>query len=70
VLTVKPGFVDTPMTSAFKKSPLWAQPDAIAAGILRAVDRRAGVVYLPAFWWPIMSVIRHIPEFVFRRIKL
>nr|WP_063571873.1 SDR family oxidoreductase [Luteibacter rhizovicinus] len=70
VLTIKPGFVDTPMTAAFKKGALWATPDAIAAGIERAIDRRAGEAYLPRFWWAIMFVIRHIPEFIFRRLKL
>ncbi|MCW0404650.1 SDR family oxidoreductase [Xanthomonas sacchari] len=70
VLTIKPGFVDTPMTAAFKKGALWAKPDQIAKGILRAVDRRRAVAYLPGFWWAIMFVIKSIPEFVFRRIKL
>jgi len=70
VLTIKPGFVDTPMTSDFPKGPLWASPDAVAGGILRAIDRRRSVAYLPWFWWGIMAVIRAIPEFVFRRIRL
>ncbi len=69
VITIKPGFVDTPMTVAFKKGVLWAKPSQIAAGIVRAVDHRRSTVYLPWFWWGIMSVIRAIPEFVFRRIK-
>lgn len=70
VLTIKPGFVDTPMTRDFRKGLLWAKPASIATGIERAIDRRRAVVYLPWFWWPIMQVIRHIPEFVFRRISL
>ncbi|WP_042830043.1 SDR family NAD(P)-dependent oxidoreductase, partial [Xanthomonas citri] len=70
VLTIKPGFVDTPMTAAFKKGALWAKPDQIAKGIVHAVDSRRAVVYLPGFWWAIMFVIKSIPEFVFRRIKL
>jgi len=70
VLTIKPGFVDTPMTAAFKKGALWAKPDQIAKGILRAIDNRRAVTYLPGFWWAIMFVIKSIPEFVFRRIKL
>lgn len=70
VLTIKPGFVDTPMTAAFKKGALWAKPDQIAKGILGAVDKRRAVAYLPAFWWAIMLAIKNIPEFVFRRIKL
>ncbi|WP_024891514.1 SDR family oxidoreductase [Luteimonas huabeiensis] len=70
VLTVKPGFVDTPMTASFQKGPLWATPDRVGRGIVRAIDRRKAVVYLPAFWWAIMYVIRAIPEPIFRRIRL
>jgi short-subunit dehydrogenase len=70
VLTIKPGFVDTPMTAAFTKGALWAKPDAIARGIVRAIDRRADEVYLPRFWWLIMTLIRHIPERVFKRLSL
>lgn len=70
VLVIKPGFVDTPMTAAFKKGALWARPDKIAAGIAKAIDKRRSVAYLPGFWWAIMMVIKNIPEFVFRRIKL
>jgi short-subunit dehydrogenase len=70
VLTIKPGFVDTPMTSEFKKGPLWASPDTVAAGILRAIANGRSVAYLPWFWFGIMAVIKSIPEFVFRRIKL
>ncbi|RDJ00429.1 short-chain dehydrogenase [Dyella solisilvae] len=70
VLTIKPGFVDTPMTRGFKKGALWAKPDTVAKGIVRAADRGRSVVYLPGFWLLIMLIIRHIPEFVFKRIKL
>lgn len=70
VLTIKPGFVDTPMTASFKKGPLWASPDSVASGIVTAIDRRRPVAYLPGFWWLIMQVIKNIPERVFQRIKL
>ena len=70
VLTIKPGFVDTPMTAAFPKGALWAKPDAIARGIVRAVERRADEVYLPGFWRLIMFVIRHVPERVFKKLSL
>ena len=42
VLTVKPGFVDTPMTASVPKNALFATPDRVAADILRAVDRGTG----------------------------
>ena len=70
VLIIKPGFVDTPMTRKFKKGVLWATPDKVAADILKSIERRRSVVYTPFFWHPIMAIIRHIPEFIFRRIKL
>ena len=71
VVTIKPGFVDTPMTATFeKKGLLWAQPDQIAKGIVAAVERGRDEVYLPGFWRWIMLVIRHIPESLFKRLKL
>jgi decaprenylphospho-beta-D-erythro-pentofuranosid-2-ulose 2-reductase len=71
VITIKPGFVDTPMTAAFPKGALWAKPQQIAAGIVTAVDRgSATALYLPGFWWMIMLIIRSIPETIFRRLKL
>lgn len=52
VLTIKPGFVDTPMTAQFeKKGLLWAQPESVAKGIVRAVKQRRDVVYLPSIWF-------------------
>jgi decaprenylphospho-beta-D-erythro-pentofuranosid-2-ulose 2-reductase len=37
---------------------------------VRAIDRRRSIAYLPGFWLLIMLIIRHIPEFIFKRIKL
>lgn len=70
VLTIRPGFVDTPMTAASKKGALWAKPEQVAHGIVHAIDKKRAIVYLPWFWWGIMAAIRAIPEFVFRRIRL
>lgn len=71
VVIVKPGFVDTPMTADFDKSgPLWAQPQTIAAGIEKAVEKRKGIVYLPWFWRYIMLIIIHIPGRVFNKLNL
>lgn len=70
VLTIKPGFVDTPMTAAFDKGALWAQPEQVAAGIEQAIKQRKNSVYLPGFWAFIMLAIKHIPEAVFKRLKL
>ncbi|MFM2134213.1 MAG: hypothetical protein RL156_1494 [Bacteroidota bacterium] len=70
VLTIKPGFVDTPMTAHIAKNPLFASPQSVARSIVRAMERRADVVYTPGFWRYIMLVVRLIPERVFKRLGL
>ncbi len=70
VLTIKPGFVDTPMTAQFKKGLLWAQPESVAAIIRdRVACARSGSYYAPRFWWLIMAVIRCIPARVLYRLN-
>jgi decaprenylphospho-beta-D-erythro-pentofuranosid-2-ulose 2-reductase len=70
VVTIKPGFVSTPMTAAFTKGVLWAAPEAVAGAIVRAMDRGASIIYTPWFWRPIMWLVKAVPETIFRRLKL
>lgn len=70
VLDIKPGFVDTPMTAEFKKGILWASPGKIAEGIVRSIDKEKFVAYLPWYWAYIMRIIKLIPEFIFKKMKL
>lgn len=70
VITIKPGFVDTPMTAHIPKNALFASPQQIGKTIHKAMTRGADVVYAPAFWRPIMIGIRAIPERVFKRMDL
>ena len=70
VLTVKPGFVDTPMTASFRKGLLWAKPHSVARRIYRAILSGQRVVYVPSFWRFIMTMIKAIPEPLFIRTKL
>lgn len=71
VLTVKPGFVDTPMTAHIEKGgPLWAQPEQIAACIEDGLQKKKDVIYAPWFWLIIMLVIKNIPEVIFKRLGL
>ena len=70
VLTVKPGFVDTAMTYGMEGLFLVASPEDVGRGIVHAVEKQRNTVYLPWFWRYIMLIIRHIPEFVFKRLKL
>ncbi|MBR8227717.1 SDR family oxidoreductase [Burkholderia vietnamiensis] len=71
VLTIKPGFVSTPMTVGLAlPGPLVASADKVGADIVRAIDRRNNVLYTPYFWSIIMLVIRSIPRFAFKRTSL
>jgi short-subunit dehydrogenase len=70
VLDIKPGFVDTPMTRAFEKGPLWVRPEAVARNIYAAMARKTHTLYTPFFWRFIMLVIRNIPEALFKRARL
>ncbi|GKT13004.1 MAG: decaprenylphospho-beta-D-erythro-pentofuranosid-2-ulose 2-reductase [Thiomicrorhabdus sp.] len=70
VLDIKPGFVDTPMTADFKKGALWAKPEQIAKAIVKGIDRNKDTLYTPFFWADIMFIIRNIPEWIFKRLKL
>ncbi|MBN2388827.1 MAG: SDR family NAD(P)-dependent oxidoreductase [Anaerolineales bacterium] len=69
VLTVKPGFVDTEMLKAAKRA-FWVIPPEKAAGdIYKAIQRRKQTIYTSARWGLVMLILRHIPSFVFRRLK-
>jgi short-subunit dehydrogenase len=70
VVTIKPGYVATPMTAHLKKGLLTASPQSVGRGIYQAMKRGNDVVYLPWFWRPIMFIIRSIPEGIFKRLSL
>jgi decaprenylphospho-beta-D-erythro-pentofuranosid-2-ulose 2-reductase len=70
VLTVKPGFVSTPMTAHVPHNALFASPQQVARGILRAVERRHDVAYVPWFWRWIMLLVRAIPERLFKKLNM
>ncbi len=69
VLVVKPGFVDTKMTAAFKKGALWASAAQVGAQIAKAIRAgKSGVFYTPRWWELIMLIIKLAPGFVVRRM--
>ena len=70
VLTIKPGFVDTPMTFGKEGMFLVADADDVGRRLIAALDGRRDVIYLPWFWQPIMQVIRLLPESLFKRLNL
>lgn len=70
VLTIKPGPTKTAMTSGMKGSEKFADVNAVAKTIVSAIDKRVDNLYVPFQWQPIMFVIRHIPERVFKKLNL
>ncbi|QHF03742.1 MULTISPECIES: SDR family oxidoreductase [Pseudomonas syringae group] len=71
VLTIKPGFVDTPMTQGLSlPAALLAQPEQVAERIVNGIARRSTSLYAPGFWAWIMLAIRSIPQPLFKRLNL
>jgi decaprenylphospho-beta-D-erythro-pentofuranosid-2-ulose 2-reductase len=70
VLTIKPGPVRTAMTGGMKGSDKFADVHMVAKSIVSAVDKKQDTLYVPFQWQPIMFVIRHIPERIFKKLNL
>ena len=71
VMTVKPGFMDTKMTSGLPLNPkLTATPQQAANYIYKGYKNKKDEIYLLPIWWLIMLIIRNIPEFIFKKMKL
>jgi short-subunit dehydrogenase len=71
VVDIRPGFVATPMTAHLRlPQALVSTPADAARAIVSGIDAGRPVVYAPGFWRLIMFVVRSIPDFVFRRMKL
>ncbi|MBA3532278.1 MAG: SDR family oxidoreductase [Ardenticatenales bacterium] len=70
VVTIKPGLVDTPMTAHLKKGPLFASAARAGEDIYKAIIKGKDTAYVPFFWMPIMTVIKLIPEAIFKRLNL
>jgi len=70
ILTIKPGPVKTAMTAGMPKSDKFADVDAVAEAIARAIDKKKDTLYVPFQWRPIMFVVRCIPERIFKKLNL
>lgn len=70
VITIKPGPVKTSMTEGMKGHERFADVDKVAGTMVKAIDRGQDIVYVPGQWRLIMSVIRAIPERIFKKLNL
>jgi short-subunit dehydrogenase len=71
VITIKPGFVDTPMTQGLAlPAALLATPEQVAALITKGISKRVDTLYVPGFWRLIMLIIKLVPSVIFKRLSL
>ena len=71
VVTVLPGFVATRMTENLDlPARLTAQPEEVAAAIVKAVQKKKNVIYVRSIWRIIMLIIRSIPENIFKKMEI
>lgn len=71
LMTIKPGFVDTPMTQGLNlPARLVASADQVARDIVLGVEKKRAVLYTPVFWKYIMWVVCAIPQVIFKRLSL
>ena len=68
VTVVRPGFVHSRMTEGLSAAPLATTPEKVAEVVVDAVRRGRELVWAPAPLRVVMSVLRHLPRPVFRRI--
>lgn len=71
VLTIKPGPVATLMTANLQSRRLVASPEAVGSDIYGSLTKsRAEITYTPSYWRFIMTVVRAIPEWLFKGIRV
>jgi decaprenylphospho-beta-D-erythro-pentofuranosid-2-ulose 2-reductase len=70
VMVVRPGFVKTKMTEGLDPVPFSTTPEAVAEAIVRGLARGSHTVWEPAVLRGVMSVLRHVPRPIFRRLPL
>jgi decaprenylphospho-beta-D-erythro-pentofuranosid-2-ulose 2-reductase len=70
VLVVRPGMVRTRMTAGMAEAPLTADPQQVAAIIVKALKRGKETVYAPGPLRFVMAGIKVAPRAVFRKLPM
>jgi decaprenylphospho-beta-D-erythro-pentofuranosid-2-ulose 2-reductase len=71
VATIEPGFVYTRMTENMElPKMLTAKPEEVADAVYSAVANKKNIVFVKWYWRYIMMIIKNIPEFIFKKMKL
>jgi short-subunit dehydrogenase len=65
---LRPGFVDTPLTSG-QRGMFWlASVEVAGEQIIRAIERRKKKVYVTRRWCLVAGIMRVLPDFIFHKI--
>ena len=70
VLVVRPGFVRTKMTAGLAAAPLSQTPKQVAEVIVAGLAAGRQTVWAPPTMRWVMSVLRHLPRSVFKRLPV
>ncbi|MEW2315047.1 decaprenylphospho-beta-D-erythro-pentofuranosid-2-ulose 2-reductase [Streptomyces bauhiniae] len=70
VMVVRPGFVRTARTAHLAPGPLSTTPEQVAAAVELGLRRGSETVWVPGALRPVMSLLRHAPRGLFRRLPV
>ena len=69
VLVVRPGMVRTKMSAGLPEVPFTCDPDLVGKAVLKRLNRGPTLIWVPGILRIVMSILRHLPRFVFRRLS-
>ena len=70
VLVVRPGFVRTSMTDGLPDAPLSVSAEDVADAVVPHLRGPSRTIWVPKPMRLVMSVLRHVPQPIFRRLPL
>ena len=70
ITIVKPGPTLTKMTVGLKNSASFASVEIVGKQIFNEIEKKKNVIYAPAKWKFIMFLIKHLPNFIFNKLKI
>ena len=69
VLVVRPGMVRTKMSAGLPEVPFTCDPDVVGKAVLKRLNKGPTLIWVPGILRVVMSILRHLPRFVFRRLS-
>jgi decaprenylphospho-beta-D-erythro-pentofuranosid-2-ulose 2-reductase len=70
VMVVRPGFVVSKMTEGMDPAPMSTTPEAVADAIVSGLARNSTTVWVPSQLRYVMSILRHTPRPIFRKLPI